>query len=151
EQSQTFPRDTKIVDIEATFMQVTQAGMEASKLSADAKVRFVRKGEAQAKPDPELDKIVALHQMVRAQIEAEEQAKQGAYEAAQAVMARASANFQERGQQGIAAAAARTGVVLGDQVSYGAQQGYLRGMQYASRGIGASAMSADASSLLESM
>lgn len=148
EQKNAFPRDTKIVDVEATFMQVTQGGKEAGKLETDAKVRFVRKNDAQAKPDPELDKIVALHQMVRAQIEAEEQAKKGAFNAAQEIMDKTSNSFRLRGQDGIAAAAARTGVVLGNSVDYVSQQGYLRSMQYASRGTSASAMTADASALL---
>jgi Ca-activated chloride channel family protein len=151
EQSKAFPRDTKVLDLRVSFMRVTPDGKEVDNLTSDAKVRFVRKSEAQEKPDPELDKIVALHQMVRAQLEAEEKAKQGQFKEAQELMVASSNLFSSRGHENLAAATRRTGLAVGSSASYLSDQGYLRGMQYASRGMRASAMTADASVVLQEL
>lgn len=150
-QGKAFPRETKIMDVEASFLRVTPTGKEVGKLECDAKARFVRKGDAQGQPDPALDKIVALHQMVRAQLDAEEQAKQGRFKEAEQIMVTTSNQFVLRGQSSMAEAARRTGRVMRDRLQYSSNQGYLRSMQHASRGTGASAMTADASAILSEL
>lgn len=144
-QPKAFPRDSKVLEVLATYLQSTQTGNASEKVLAAAQVRFARPNAAQTEPDVKVDEIVAIHQMVRSQLEAEEKAKQGQYAAAQLHMEETSKKLFERGRVNVAYAAQNVSTRLADASAYTSSQGYLKSMQYgSSRGMGASAVSADA-------
>jgi len=149
-QNKAFPRDTKVFEVSASYMRVTPDGKEVQSLRESAKVRFVRKSDAQETPHKDIDTIVGMHQMVRAQLEAQEKADQGLFDAAQNIMVSLSHNFTDRGLEQIAAAAGYTGDLM-NAVNYVDSSNYLRSMRRgATRGMGTSSLSADATQVLAS-
>jgi hypothetical protein len=94
--------------------------------SLKAKVRFVKPGEEQTKPDADLDKIVGLAEVVEAQVAAEEHAKRNDWNAAQTVMRSLSANLRGRSLENLGAVSDK----LGD--SYSSNVNYLGSMTYTS-------------------
>lgn len=148
-QGNAFPRDTKVFEIQTNFMRVTQEGPKASEsVKGSAKVRFVREAEAQTTPTKEVDAIVGLHQMVRAQLEAEVKVKQGDIASARNLMHITSKGLADRGHEGAAAAAFHTADLLCSLASYQTNEGYFRSMSRGTRSVGASSMSKDAQVLL---
>ena len=101
------------------------------------KLRFVKEGEQQASPDPELDRIVGLAQIVRAQIAAEEHARQGDYGSAVSVMNLASAAVGSRGLGDLGDIATRMSMKMADRRSYASSASYLAGFSRGvTRGVG---------------
>lgn len=146
EQKKAFPRDTTVFNVRCSYEVLTEDGSKESRtVETKAKVRFVREADAQSKPHKEVDQIVALHQTIRAQLEAEEEAKKGNYDQASAAMVQISEQIAARGHTNVALVAQNTGQRLGSQAAYTANQGYLRSV---SRGVvrayGTSAVDADA-------
>ena len=139
-QKQAFPRAVNVFDVKVSFDTIATDGKKGTKtVEAKAKAQFVKPGEENPKPNPELDKIVALAEVVRAQIEAEEKAKQGDFGAAVMVMQNAALNVDRRGHSGLAAAASHTSASVGSHAAYAAEQGYLRSFRYGgTRGMGVS-------------
>lgn len=146
-QPNAFPRDTKVFSVGVQYMRVTQEGPKVAETltGGGAKVRFVKSSDVVAQPAEELATIIGLHRMVRSQLDAEAEAKKGNFQAAQEIMTAASNDFQVRGWDAISAAARDMATRLSSQAAYTASQGFLRSMQVGSRGMGASALSADAS------
>lgn len=103
------------------------------------KAQFVKEGEEQSEPNKELDAIVSLAQVVRAQIEAEDKAKSGKYVDAQHIMAAVAANAASRGHDHTSRLAMNVGDRLGGEAVYAASGGYLRGVSTGgTRGMGVS-------------
>jgi Mg-chelatase subunit ChlD len=139
-QKQAFPRAVNVFDVKVSFDTIATDGKKGTKtVEAKAKAQFVKPGEENPKPNPELDKIVALAEVIRAQIEAEEKAKQGDFGAAVAVMQNAANVAASRGHERLAAAASHTSASVGSHAAYADQQGYLRSFRYGgTRGMGVS-------------
>ena len=97
EQSQALPRLMTVADVVVEYDLLVSGKPEHRREDVKARVQFVKPGEEQTKPTPEVDKIAGLAQLVQKQVEAEEQAKRGDYTAAAAVMADLSQNFAARG------------------------------------------------------
>jgi Ca-activated chloride channel homolog len=137
-QKNAFPRAVNVVDVKVGY-DVLDSSLrkERKELELKAKVQFVKAAEAETKPDAELDRIVGLAQMVRAQIEADERAKAGDFSGAVNVMTTFSADAQSRGMIGLSSVASNIGAGLGSQVAYNSSQSYrssmLRGV---TRGVG---------------
>lgn len=127
ERAKAFPRDTTLFEVRVRYDIITEEGAKETRTAeTKAQVRFVRAKEAQEKPDKDLDEIIALHQTIRAQLDAEEQAKQGNYEQAAQVMAAMADSAKNRGHENIAAAAQNTSGIVGSSIYYAQSQGYLR-------------------------
>ncbi len=141
-QKQALPRAVNVFDVKLAFDSIDPSGKKDKKTEeAKAKAQFVKPGEENPKPNPDLDKIVALAEVVRAQIEAEEKAKKGDYVAAAAVMNNAAADVRRRGHKRLAAAASHTSASVGSHAAYasGDNQGYLRSFRAGgTRGYGVS-------------
>jgi Ca-activated chloride channel homolog len=89
-----------------------------------AEVRFVPAAEAQAAPTPSVDAIVAVAQLVRAQIEAEEAARRGHFEEARQVMNLFQGAVASRGHAKVAAAAGKVADRVSDASSFEGSSAY---------------------------
>ncbi len=111
-----------------------------------AKTQFVKEGEESKTPSPELDKIVSLAQVVRAQLEAEDMAKKGNFTGAVKRMQAASSNLGGRGHQHAAYLADQVSSRLGSAQAYHDNGGYLRSTATAgTRSMGGASYDAQAS------
>jgi hypothetical protein len=147
-----FPRDTTIFDIRLSYDVLTEDGSKQTKTAeAKAKVRFVRTKEAQDKPCVEVDRLVALHQTIRAQLEAEKAADKGDFAQAAQVMQLIADDVQQRGHENIARVAYTTGGRVASAAMYVQNTGYLRSFANAgTRAYGTSALHAEAAQELAS-
>lgn len=145
-QGKAFPRESTVFNIKVRYSVLEQDGKKVSKtLEVKAKVQFVKPDDAQKEPDKDVDAIVGLAQMIRAQIEAEELAKQGHYQQAVQVMTETSENLHGRGHIALRQVATNVGARLGSAQLYTANAGYLRSVQSGgTRGYTTSGMDAEA-------
>jgi len=118
-QKNAFPREVNVFDVKIGY-DILDANLrrEHKTLEVKAKVQFVKAGEEQKAADSDLDQIVGLAQIVRAQIEAETHAKAGNYMQAAAVMNAFSVDVGNRGLVGLGAVAQDLSSRVGSQVSY---------------------------------
>jgi hypothetical protein len=124
-QDKALPRDFTVFNVKATCLRSTSGGERVAEESkAVARVRFVRPSDAQEKPTPEVDQIVALHQLALAQREAEAQAAQGNYREAQARLVAFSAGVGKRGHVQVASVSASLGAKMDGAAVFNASQGY---------------------------
>lgn len=146
-QPNAFPRESSVFDVKVEFdaldgTQQKQHLVEELKV----KVHFVKAGDAQAKPTPDVDKLVGLAQLVKAQIEAEELAKRGNYAQAVRMMDETSSDYASRGLGDLAKVSLNVGSKMGSSAQYSASTGYLSSMKSAgSRSYGTSHMDDEAS------
>ena len=145
EQKQAFPRPVNTFDLKLSFDVVDVQGKKERKtIEGKAKSHFVKAGE-ESPVNAELDKIVALAQVVRAQIVAEEAAKKGDFKTAGLVMRTVAHQTRSRGAGGAAVVADRMAERVSDQRLYLSSTGYLRSVQQgATRGMGGSQYDAEA-------
>jgi uncharacterized protein YegL len=124
-QKSAFPRAVNMFDVRVRYDTLdSNLKREHGVIEAKAKAQFVKPGEQQEKPTPELDQIVGLAQVVRAQLEAEEHAKRGDYSGASSVMGSLSTVFNTRGLVGLEKVAKS----IGDKV--GSRNDFLRSSSY---------------------
>ncbi|KKN60311.1 hypothetical protein LCGC14_0533610 [marine sediment metagenome] len=146
EQSKALPRKLLAFDVKVSCDVVNKDGkLEKVSDNLKAKMAFVKPGKEQKKADKKLDEIVALAQMVKVQIEAEEQAKRGDYSGAVASMGFISDNFATRGLEKYSTAADKLGGKMRSKQAFTSSSSYLNSYKTAGRrAYGASGMSADA-------
>lgn len=131
-QKQAFPRAVNVFDAKLAFDTIAPDGKKEKKTAeTKAKAQFVKPGEENPKPNPDLDKVVALAEIIRAQIAAEEKAKIGDFTAAAGIMHNAAHAVDARGHGRLAAAASHTAGSVASHAAYanGDNQGYLRSMR----------------------
>ena len=118
-QKNAFPREVNVFDVKIGY-DILDANLrrEHKTLEVKAKVQFVKAGEEQKAADTDLDQIVGLAQIVRAQIEAEAHAKAGNYTLASAVMNSFSADVANRGLVGLGAVAHDMSSRVGSHTAY---------------------------------
>jgi Ca-activated chloride channel family protein len=150
--AKVFPRETTIFDVRLSYDMLTEDGTKVTETAeAKAKVRFVRAKDAQAKPHTEVDQIIALHQTIRAQLEAEEAAEKGDYEQAVQVMNFIAEDVGQRGHQNVAQVALTTSGRVGSAAMYVQNAGYLRSVAHGgTRAYGTSALDGEAAQQLAS-
>ena len=152
-QSKVFPRSVNVMDIRVGY-DILNGTMQKERIVTDikAKIKFVKDGEQQSKPDPELDKIVGLAQLTRAQLIAEEQAKRGGYGAAAATMNTLSMDFGERGLELLKGVASNISSGMSTADNYVNTSSYRTSvLSGATRSVGASSYNASAASDLTSL
>lgn len=149
-QKQALPRPMNVFDVKLTYDVIDAAGKKDKKTGeVKAKVQFVKPGDENPRPVEALDKIVALAEVIHAQIDAEDKAKKGDYVAAAAVMHNAAQHVQSRGFHRLAAAANNTSGSVGSHAAYASAGGYLRSFRAAgTRGMGVSEIDEGAASYL---
>jgi Ca-activated chloride channel family protein len=149
-QKNAFPRQTNICDVQLRYSVLTESGSrESNHVGTKAKVRFVKPDEAQREPHKDLDKIVALHQTIRAQLEAEKQADQGNYQEAARHVQLLSEDIAARGHENLAGVAQQMCFYLADANQYAGSAGYRRSFaRGGTRAYANSAMDQQATSAL---
>lgn len=85
-QNQALPRALNVLDVKVSYDHVSDGDKLHREEEVKAKMKFVKPGEEQSKPSDKLMNIVGMALTVKAQVEAEEQAKQGNWDAAQNVL-----------------------------------------------------------------
>lgn len=150
--SKAGPRAVNVFDVKMGYDTLdANLKREHHNTTAKAKVQFVKEGEVQTTATPELDRIVGLAEVVRAQIEAEKHAKLGNYDAAALVMTNISDHVGSRGLNDIGIAARSLGQKVGSRAAYFENSAYLAGFSSgATRGVGGtygSVVSADLGNL----
>ncbi len=95
----------------------------------EARVVFVPAAEAQALPTPAVDAVVAVAQLVRAQIDAEEAARRGAYAEARQVMTLFQHAAADRGHAKIANTAGKLADRVGDADAFDGSAAYRSSMR----------------------
>jgi Ca-activated chloride channel family protein len=131
-QKNAFPRQSTVVSVRLSYATLTEGGSrEAQSVTAKGQLRFVKPDEAQSEPHKDVDQIVALHQTIRAQLEAEKEADQGNYEIAAQYMEDIGVQIAARGHEGVAGAAKQMCFYMADAQQYtsnaGARRGFARG------------------------
>jgi Ca-activated chloride channel family protein len=125
-QKNAFPREVNVFDVKISY-DVLDATLrrERKTLETKAKVQFVKAEDVLATVDPDLDRVVGLAQIVRAQIEAEEHAKRGNYAEAAHIMHGASANVGSRGMADLGVIACNVADRVSNQSAYLSSGSYL--------------------------
>lgn len=151
-QKNAFPRSSTVVNVRLSYTVLTPEGSkEASKVEVKAKVRFVKGEEAQKEPHKDVDQIVALHQTIRAQLEAEKEAAKGNFQVAADHMRVVTHQVMRRGHNGVAEAANYMVQAMSNAHEYANNAGYLRSFAMGgTRAYGVSHMDAQASHTLAS-
>lgn len=144
EQTQALPRDMNIVDIKVEYDLLNEGKREHRQEELKAKLRFVKEGEEQVKPTQEVDQIVGLAQIGKAQVESEEFAKKGDFQGAVARMDAMEVSLNSRGHDKLASFSKGIRSRVVSQQSYASSQGYLRSSKgYSARGMTVSKMDGD--------
>jgi len=140
------PRAVNLFLVRAHYVRITDKGLsDIQTVETKVKAQFVQPDEAQKDPHKDLDEVIALAQVVRAQLNAEELAKKGAFADAARVMTDVATNFTQRGLTSTAKVAANVGHRLDNAASYASSAGYLRSVAYGgTRAMGLSMMDSDA-------
>lgn len=146
-QHKAFPRQFTIFNVKVSYSVLNEKGdRETKTLETKAKLRFVETGEEDKEISPELNETIALAQVVRAQLEAEEKAKVGDWAAAQVIMNNTSNVVRARGLIHTAKLAESVGTRLASAVAYVDGSAYLRSVASGvTRGYGTVSMDAAAS------
>ena len=145
-QPKVFPRAATVFNIKMTYSTLTQAGVRSTETAeAKAKVQFVKADDVQVEANKELDSIIGLAQMIRTQIEAEQNAKAGDFQKASSLMSAMSDHLQHRGLDNLGSLAHNIGQRLSSSHTYTSSAGYLGSMRSAgTRAYAVSNLDADA-------
>lgn len=149
-QAKVFPRDTTAFNVKLSYSVLTEDGSKETRTTeAKARVRFVREADAQTEGDREVEEVVALHQVIRAQLKAEEAAKKGEFDQASKFMEEIAEQAQTSGYVNVAAMANNVRRRVGNQALYAQSAGFLRSVANAgTRAYGTSGMDREAAVFL---
>lgn len=129
------PEAVATVDLALERLEAGQLLRETA--SCRAMARFVAPAEAQRSPDPELDRAVAIAQLVKVQLEAEAAARQGHWRAASGFVTLFQSAIVARGHDDVAAAAGHLAGTVGDDASFQASKAYRASLRKgATRSVG---------------
>ena len=145
-QDKLFPRPLNFFTVSVSYSVFNEQGKKET-FTAETKVKaqFVETGEEQVDADKDLEEIIGMAQVVRAQLEAEVLAKRGDYNSAVQVMGAVSANLDNKSLGHLAGIAKSVQKKLTDAVTYSSSQGYLRSTaRGGTRSYGLSGMDAEA-------
>lgn len=139
-------RPANVFNVKVQYQVLTSEGrMETKAVETEVQAQFVPAGDEQKVSDPDLDSAIALAQVIRGQLLAEEFAKKGDYAQAVSIMRSVDTSLVDRGLLGPALFARSVGSRMGNAASYESSQGYLRSTAGAgTRAYGVSAMDSEA-------
>jgi Ca-activated chloride channel homolog len=147
------PRPVNVFSVKAGW-DILDVNSKKERQGAEtkAKAQFVKEGDEQKVPEPTLDKIVGLAQVIRAQLEAEEKAKKGDFKGAVQHMQAASVNLGRRGLRATEHLAHQVTSRLGSASLYQNSGGYLRSVTTGgTRGYGGASYDTSAAADLASV
>ncbi len=140
-----------VADVEVAFERL-ESGQAVRKASTcKALARFVSAADAQLAPDPELDRAVAIAQLIRVQIEAEEAARRGDFAAATGVCVLFQEAVVKRGYREVAAAAGRLATTVRDEDAFQSSKAYRSSLRKGSTRTTGSTYDAAAAADLRAM
>jgi Ca-activated chloride channel homolog len=126
-----------VAEVGCTFERIDAGRLVRETGSCKAMARFVAPADAQLAPDPELDREVAIAQLVRVQIEAEEAARQGRWTQAAGVTCLFQEALVVRGHNEVASAAEHLAGTVGDAASFERSKAYRSSLRKGStRSVG---------------
>lgn len=145
-QNKVMPRAFNLFKVRVSYTVLTEEGKRETRTAeTQARATFVASGEEQKDPDKAVDEVIAMAQLVRAQIEAEGLAKKGNYEEASNLMDAWGGRMESRGHAGASNMAKGVRRRMMSASAFSEGQGYLKSMSRGStRAYGVSAMDADA-------
>jgi Ca-activated chloride channel family protein len=138
EQTQALPRAVNVAEIKVTATIIEGGEKKPFSEEQKAKIQFVKPGEEQEKPTPEIDQIVGLADLIEAQLESEKLANAGDYIGACAVMKTAGSVLAQRGHVQLSANASKLGDMMVNKLSYDVNAGYRGNTRGMGRGMGMS-------------
>jgi Ca-activated chloride channel family protein len=113
-----------VADVEVAFERFDSGRMVRERSAAHASVRFVAPADAPSAPTPSVDEVVAIAQLVRAQIEAEEAARRGEFGQARQVMVLFQEAVAARGHDAVASAARKVADRVGTADAFHGSRAY---------------------------
>lgn len=118
-----------VARVEVSYERLDGGHVVKERASCRATARFVSAAEAQAAPTSSLDAIVAVAELVRAQIDAEEAAREGRYADARQVMVLFQEAVVARGHGAVAAAAGKLADAVSDGDEFARKSAYRSSMR----------------------
>lgn len=139
-QKQALPRPVTVLDLVIRYALIGADGRRSSvAMESKGKIRFVKPGEEQKTPTREVDAIVALAQLGRAQKEADQHVQKGDYRGAARVMKNAAHDVGARGHVQVQGLLDGMSLKYQSPVDYAQSSTYLTSMgRVARRGMGVS-------------
>ncbi len=144
------PATVPAFQVEGSFARVA-GGDPAGAFAHAVQVDRVEAPLAQDRPDPELDRIVAQAQLLRAQLDAEALVRRGDHEGAGVVLARRAANLEERGHPAEAAAARQLAETMRDPDTFLRSSAQRMSMHSGLNRSASTELDADAEAMLDRM
>jgi Ca-activated chloride channel family protein len=118
-----------VADVSVTYETFATGRPVRGGETLEAQVRFVTAAEAQEGPTPAVDAVVAIAQLVRSQIDAEEAAARGRHAEAREVMVLFQEAVSARGHDAIASAAGKIADRVADADAYRGSSAYRASMR----------------------
>jgi Ca-activated chloride channel family protein len=140
-----------VAEVEVSFERLEGGRVVRERLACKATARFVAAEDSQATPTASADAVVAIAQLVRAQIEAEEAARQGRYAEARNVAVLFQSAVVARGHDAVGAAAGKLADMVGDRDAYDRSKAYRSSMRKGSSRNVSSMYEAEAEADLQAM
>ena len=152
-QNQALPRAMNIADVKVTYELLDETGKRETKTEElKAKISFVKDGEEQTEPTPDVMKVVGLAQIVKIQAEAEVFAKRGDFQGAFDALQQGEDYFIPLRMDPQAEVLRNAKAKMANQQVYTANAGYFASVQSGgTRGCGTSGMDAEAQVVLSSV
>ena len=144
-QSKALPRAMTAFNVKVSYDLLNKDGGRDTKTeSLTAKIKFVKEGKEDTKPDADLDKVVANAEIVKAQNESERLAQAGDYRGAQLHLESLSGRLGARGLDQYATYTSTLGSKVGSAGAFAASASYRTSGKLAmTRAKGASSVHAD--------
>lgn len=144
-QSKALPRRLTVFNVSVTYDKLSKCGKVIQQTETmKARIKFVKPSDAQDKPNKDLDKIVAMAEIVRAQIKAEEMAQRGDWSGAKLYLSDTSVSLNSRGFEKYGAHVGKVRSMFRDSATLEKNSSYLVSNKSAlRRSKGTSAMNAE--------
>lgn len=123
-QKQALPRAMSAADIKIEYDVLDNGKKQHREESFKAKVQFVKPGDEQSKPTPDIDAVVGLAELSQKQIEAEQFVAAGNFTAAAGVLQAFAVNANARGLEGLGLTSVKLSDNYSDSVQYGSSASY---------------------------
>lgn len=123
------PATTAAFQVDGRCAVVVGGALQPAAFAHAVQVDRVEPPLAQAGPDPALDVVVAHAELLRAQLDAEAQARRGDFRGAVMRLYQVSTSLEERGHAGVAAEARALGQKMGDASSFQQSAAHRKSMQ----------------------
>jgi Ca-activated chloride channel family protein len=145
------PATVPAFQVDGRFTVATGGAARAGAFAHAVQVDRVEPPLAQARPDPELDRIVAQAQLLRAQLDAEALARRGDYAGATTTLYQRAVDLEARGHAAEAAAARDLSGTMRDQGAFLRSSAHRKSVQAGLQRSATSELDADARALLDRM